>query len=104
MDSRPFVPDFTGTARARILEAAGGPARLQIIAVLAAVLALDAVDKGTVSAVSDQLKQAFHIGNTQIGLLIALVSFIGAAARRAAPSGRIQGGPSDRPGSSARPR
>ena len=58
----------------------GGPARLQVIAVLGAVLGLDTADTGTVSAVSDQLKSAFHIGNTQIGLLLAVVSFIRAGA------------------------
>ncbi len=64
----------------RVLEDVGGADRLRIIAILGAVLGLDAADKGTVSAVSDQLKQAFHIGNTDIGLLFAAVSFIGAAA------------------------
>jgi predicted MFS family arabinose efflux permease len=63
-----------------IVGALGGPARLQVIAVLGAVLGLDTADTGTVSAVSDQLKSAFHIGNTQIGLLLAVVSFIRAGA------------------------
>lgn len=62
------------------LEDVGGAERLRIIVVLGAVLGLDAADKGTVSAVSDQLKHAFHIGNTDIGLLFAAVSFVGAAA------------------------
>jgi predicted MFS family arabinose efflux permease len=66
--------------RKRILEAAGGPARLQIIAVLAAILGLNMADRGTVSAVSDHLKSSFKIGNTEVGLLIAVVSFIGALA------------------------
>lgn len=69
-----------GKAKARILEAVGGPARLQVIAVLAAILGLNMADRGTVSAVSDQLKSAFGIGNTQIGLLLAVVSFVGAIA------------------------
>jgi predicted MFS family arabinose efflux permease len=47
---------------------------------LGAVLGLDTADTGTVSAVSDQLKSAFHIGNTEIGLLLAVVSFIRAGA------------------------
>lgn len=63
-----------------IVGALGGPARLQVIAVLGAVLGLDTADTGTVSAVSDQLKSAFHIGNTHIGLLLAVVSFIRAGA------------------------
>ena len=67
-------------AKERVVSVAGGPARLQIIAVLAAVLAVEASDLGTVSAVSGQLKGAFHLGNTDVGLLLAVVSFVGAAA------------------------
>lgn len=63
-----------------LLKDVGGVDRLRIIVVLGSVLGLDAADKGTVSAVSDQLKQAFHIGNTEVGLLFAAVSFVGAAA------------------------
>jgi predicted MFS family arabinose efflux permease len=59
---------------------AGGTARLQIIAVLAAILAVESSDLGTVSAVSGQLKGAFHLANTDLGLLLAVVSFVGAAA------------------------
>jgi predicted MFS family arabinose efflux permease len=67
-------------AKAWLFALFGGPARLQVIVVLALVLALDGVDLGTLSAVADQLKRAFHIGNTEIGLLFSAVSFIGAAA------------------------
>jgi predicted MFS family arabinose efflux permease len=56
----------------------GGPARLRIIVLLAAVLGLDTADKGTVSAVAGSLEAAFGIGNTEVGLLIAGVSFVGA--------------------------
>jgi MFS family permease len=72
--------DIVESAKQHIVSVAGGPARLQIIAVLAAVLALEASDLGTVSTVSGQLKQAFHLGNTEVGLLLAVVSFVGAAA------------------------
>lgn len=68
------------SAKERVVSVAGGPARLQIIAVLAAVLAVEACDLGTVSAVSGELKGAFHLGNTEIGLLLAAVSFVAAAA------------------------
>lgn len=61
------------------VRAAGGPARLQVVLILAAVLGLDTADKGAISAVSGQLKQAFGIGNTEFGLLLAVVSFMGAA-------------------------
>lgn len=65
-------------AKHRAEAVAGGPARLQVVIVLSSVLALDAADKATVSAVAGSLKQVFHIGNTQIGLLIAITSFIAA--------------------------
>lgn len=58
---------------------AGGTARLRIVIVLSSVLALDAADKATVSAVAGSLKHTFDIGNTQIGLLIAMTSFVAAA-------------------------
>jgi len=63
----------------RAEEAAGGTARFNIILLLAAILALDTGDKATVSAVAGSLKQAFQIGNTDVGILIACVSFAGAA-------------------------
>ncbi|MEJ2378449.1 MAG: MFS transporter, partial [Pseudolabrys sp.] len=69
---------FAGVLR-RAEDKVGGAARLKIIVLLAAILALDTGDKATVSAVAGSLKQAFHIGNTDIGILIASVSFMGAA-------------------------
>jgi MFS family permease len=68
------------SAKERVVSVAGGRARLQIITVLAAVLAVEACDLGTVSAVSGELKGVFHLGNTEIGLLLAVVSFVAAAA------------------------
>ncbi|WP_432863666.1 MFS transporter [Microbispora rosea] len=54
--------------------AVGGPARFQIIAVLACVLALDAADKGTVGAVAVELKESLGISNTELGSLTAVSS------------------------------
>lgn len=51
---------------------AGGRARLRIILMLACILALDAADKATLGAVAAQLKAALHIGNLEIGLLVAV--------------------------------
>jgi MFS family permease len=59
-------------------EQVGGPARFQVIALLAAVLALDGADKGTVSATADDLKHAFALSNTDIGLLLTVPSLVGA--------------------------
>jgi predicted MFS family arabinose efflux permease len=72
--------DILESAKERVISVAGGPARLQIIAVLAAILAVESSDLGTVSAISGELKGTFHLGNTDIGLLLAVVSFVGAAA------------------------
>ena len=72
--------NIAGTAKAWIDKEVGGPGRLPIILILASVLGLDAADKGTISAVSGQLENAFGINNTQMGLLIAIVSFVGALA------------------------
>lgn len=66
------------SVKRRAESAVGGPARLQIIAVLAAVLGLDTADKATVSALTGTLENVFHVGNTEIGILIAVVSFAGA--------------------------
>jgi MFS family permease len=56
----------------------GGTARFRVIALLAAVLALDGADKGTISATADDLKHHFHLTNTDIGLLLTVPSLIGA--------------------------
>ena len=65
-------------ARTIALDAVGGPARGRVVLVLAAVLALNGADTGTISATTDNLEQAFHIGNTQIGLLLTIVALVGA--------------------------
>lgn len=68
------------SAKERVVSVAGGPARLQVIAVLAGILAVESSDLGTVSAVAGELRGAFNLGNTEIGLLVAVVSFVAAAA------------------------
>jgi predicted MFS family arabinose efflux permease len=52
--------------------------RLQAILVLAAVLALDGADKGTVAATASDLQSTFGIDNTRLGLLSAVTTLIGA--------------------------
>lgn len=64
----------------RLEQVSGAGGRLLTVVLLAAVLGLDNADKGTVSAVAGELKRAFAIGNTDIGLLLSLVSFVGAIA------------------------
>jgi predicted MFS family arabinose efflux permease len=58
----------------------GGTARMRVVALLAAVLALNAADFGIIGAVAPQLEAAFHINQTQLGLLATVSSAIGALA------------------------
>ena len=67
-------------ARRRLMQVVGGPARFQVIAVLACVLALDAAHKGTVGAVGPELERSLHLSNTELGSLIAVSSAMGALA------------------------
>ncbi len=66
-------------ARDFFVDAAGGPARARVALTLAAVLALSGADTGTISATASNLEQAFHVGNTKIGLLLTIVGLVGAA-------------------------
>lgn len=56
----------------------GGRARLRAIATLSAVIALDGADKGTVSATASNIKETFGVGNTEIGVLLTVVSIVSA--------------------------
>ena len=58
----------------------GGAERLRVVFLLACVLGLSGADVATVGASATQLRHALHIGNTQIGLLIAVSSLVGALA------------------------
>lgn len=64
--------------RHKLERVAGGPARARVIVVLAAVLALSSADAATVGAAATQLRQALHISNADIGLLVAITSIVGA--------------------------
>ncbi|HVM64343.1 MAG TPA: MFS transporter [Acidimicrobiales bacterium] len=56
----------------------GGPARTRVILLFAAVLALNSADVATVGASATQLRQALHIGNADIGVLVAVTAIVGA--------------------------
>lgn len=58
----------------------GDPARTRIIVLLACVLGLESADLSTIGATAPQLETAFHISNTQLGLLAAISTFVGAVA------------------------
>ena len=62
-----------------VVDAAGGLARARVVLTLAAVLGLNGADTGTISSTAGNLERAFHVGNTQIGLLLTVVGLVGAA-------------------------
>lgn len=58
----------------------GGSARRRVVVVFAAVLALDSADKATIGVNATKLQQGLGIDRSQIGLLLAVSSLVGAAA------------------------
>ena len=64
----------------RLTIALGGEERTRVIVVLAAVLGLSGADAATVGASASELRHGLHITNTDIGLLVAVSSLIGAVA------------------------
>jgi MFS family permease len=65
-------------ATGRLDNIVGGTARRRVIVVFACVLALDSADKATIGASATQLQAGLGINRTDIGLLLALSSIIGA--------------------------
>jgi MFS family permease len=64
----------------RLTVALGGEERTHVIVVLAAILGLSGADAATVGASATQLIKELHINNTDIGLLVAVSSLVGALA------------------------
>ena len=64
----------------RLTAALGGEERTRVIIVLAAVLGLSGADAATVGASATELRSGLHITNTDIGLLVAVSSLVGAFA------------------------
>lgn len=58
----------------------GGAARLRVIVLLAAVLALQSADNATVGSVAVPLESSLGVGNVQLGLLVTVSSLVGALA------------------------
>jgi MFS family permease len=64
----------------RLTIALGGEERTRVIIVLAAILGLSGADAATVGASASELRSGLHITNTDIGLLVAVSSLVGAIA------------------------
>jgi MFS family permease len=69
-----------GACAQRITVALGGAERTRVIVVLAAILGLSGADAATVGASASELRHSLHISNTDIGLLVAVSSLVGALA------------------------
>jgi MFS family permease len=67
--------------------AAGGPARLKVVVVLACVLFLDAAGQASVGAVAVPIEAALHVGHPQIGWLVSAPAVL--AALLALPFGAL---------------
>jgi MFS family permease len=64
----------------RLTVALGGEERTHVIVVLAAILGLSGADAATVGASASELRHGLGIDNTDIGLLVAVSSLVGAVA------------------------
>jgi MFS family permease len=87
MDTRAAYTTTTSAARTAVhavtgglRSVLGGAERARVVVVLACVLGLSGADVATVGASATELRHALHIDNTDIGLLIAVSSLVGAAA------------------------
>src|SRR5215467_4256878 len=69
-----------GASARRLTVALGGEERTKVIIVLAAILGLSGADAATVGASASELRSGLHITNTDIGLLVAVSSLVGAFA------------------------
>jgi MFS family permease len=71
---------FRGASHLSLEGAVGGPARRRVILLFASILGLQAADTGAVGALAVPLEKAFHIGNTQLGLLVTVTTLVGCVA------------------------
>ena len=65
-------------ARRNLIAAVGGAARTRVVLLMACVLALASADTATVGASAVELRNALHINNTDIGLLVSVTSIVAA--------------------------
>lgn len=79
-DAAALAAAAAGAASERLTAALGGAERTRVIVVLACVLGLSGADAATVGASATELRAGLHIDNTDIGLLVAVTSLVGAVA------------------------
>ena len=79
-DAAAVASALAGKASERLTRTLGGEERTRVVLVLAAVLGLSAADASTVGASATELRHGLHITNTDIGLLVAVTSLVGAVA------------------------
>ncbi|MEV4759373.1 MFS transporter [Micromonospora sp. NPDC049559] len=85
--ARPRAGDGTGPGAAvagwvdrRARRTLGGPGRLRVVLLLAAVLGLNTADTGTIGASAAQLEADLEIGHAQLGLLASASAGVGVVA------------------------
>lgn len=74
--SRPLLTEVTEV----IDDVVGGPARRRVVLLFGSILGLQAADTGAVGALAAPLEKSFHVGNTDIGLLVTVTTLIGCLA------------------------
>ncbi|HJQ84795.1 MAG TPA: MFS transporter, partial [Candidatus Binatia bacterium] len=79
-DAAALASAAAGAAADRLTVALGGATRTRVVVVLACVLGLSGADAATVGASATELRHGLHISNTDIGLLVAVTSIVGAIA------------------------
>lgn len=62
----------------RLSSLLGGPARLHVVVILAAVVGLQSADSGAIGALAAPIEATFRVGNTGLGLLVAASTIVGA--------------------------
>lgn len=71
------IPAIITRPKDRLERTLGGPARLRVVLLLAAVLSLTTAAMSTIGATAPQLEMALHINTTDIGLLVTASNGIG---------------------------
>ncbi|WP_344265853.1 MFS transporter [Actinomadura napierensis] len=74
------APRMWGRAVHALTRRLGGPRQARVVLLLACVLALNTADSGVIGAIVEELRRSLHINNTEVGVLTAAPSLVGAVA------------------------